>query len=567
MKRKGIALGLAAALTLTLLSGCGNTDAAASTAAASTDKESVTSITAETAGSETAAITEPAQEAATSSSGPTAPELPLTAETETITMWMPWSPDTAQYVDGPNDCTFWKELEKRTNVHVDFALANAETATEQFSLVTASGTYPDIFNGFTSRYVGGAEAGIADDVVIDLMEYANLMPNLMKVLEDPNISAYLITDNGHLVEPANVYESMTLYTDGPMIRQDWLDEQGLDTPVTYDDWHETLTAFKNAYGITTPFFLPPEGAMVGNFLSSGYGVASISAFNVFTPFYVDNETVKFGPSQDGYKQYLTMLNQWYQEGLVNSDFISMTDRDAKRGEVMANNCGIWIGDGPDISSYEETSGGTMTISPISDPSVDEEHTGYMNKVGTYTTTDGYAVSTQASDPELIARWIDYQYSEEGSFLANYGVEGEGYTLGENGKPQLSELVTNNPDGITMITAMQIYMQYQGPFVNDWTRNLADYNEKELTAIDIWNITDAPGGTTQWPTSMNLSAEEAEQFNAAWADINTYFCEMSLKFITGTEPLSKMDEFCQTMEDMGIKQCVQAKQACYDRYTS
>ena len=119
----------------------------------------------------------------------------------------------------------------------------------------------------------------------------------------------------------------------------------------------------------------------------------------------------------------------------------------------------------------------------------------------------------------------------------------------------------------MITAMQIYMQYQGPFVNDWTRNLADYNEKELTAIDIWNITDAPGGITQWPTSMNLNAEESEQFNAAWADINTYFCEMSLKFITGTEPLSGMDGFRQAIADMGIAQCIAAKHSCYDRYTA
>lgn len=560
MKRNILALVLSVLLVLSLLAGCGNSSAVSTTETSSLPQVSTAQVSDTSTNNESYATSVEEITAET-------PALPLTEELETITMWMPWSPDVGQYVDNPNDCSFWKELEARTNVHVDFTLANAETATEQFSLVTASGSYPDIFNGFSSRYVGGAEAGLNDDVVIDLMEYSELMPNLMAVLEDPNIASFLITDGGYLVEPANVYESMTLYTDGPQIRQDWLDEQGLDTPVTYDDWHDVLTVFKNAYDLATPFFLPPEGAMVGNFLSSGYGVASISAYNVFTPFYVDNGTVKFGPLESGYESYLTMLHQWYEEGLINNDFVSMSDRDAKRGEVMGDNCGIWIGDAPDISSYEETANNGMKISPIADPSVDEAHTGYMNKVGTYTTTDGYAVSTQAKNVELIAKWIDYQYSDEGSFLANYGIEGEGYTLDDNGQPQLTELVTNNPDGITMISAMQIYMQYQGPFVNDWTRNLADYNEVELSAIDIWNITDAPGGISQWPTSMNLSAEESDQFNAAWSDINTYFCEMSLKFITGDEPLENFAEFCSKLEAMDIASCISAKQACYDRYTS
>lgn len=564
MKQKTISLVLSVLLVLSMLAGCGN---ASSSAAGTAETSSASEVSAVTVQDSDTAANKETSTASVVENTAEAPSLPLAEELETITMWMPWSSDVGQYVDNPNDCTFWKELEARTNVHVDFTLANSETATEQFSLVTASGGYPDIFNGFSSRYVGGAEAGINDEVVIDLMEYADLMPNLMAVLEDSNIASFLITDSGYLVEPANVYESMTLYTDGPMIRQDWLDEQGLSTPVTYDDWYDVLTVFKSAYDLTTPFFLPPEGAMVGNFLSSGYGVASISAFNVFTPFYLDNGTVKFGPLESGYESYLTMLHQWYEEGLINNDFVSMSDRDAKRGEVMGDNCGIWIGDAPDISSYEETANNGMKISPIADPSVDAEHTGYMNKVGTYTTTDGYAVSTQAENVELIARWIDYQYSEEGSFLANYGVEGEGYVLDDNGEPQLTELVTNNPEGITMISAMQIYMQYQGPFVNDWTRNLADYNDVELTAIEIWNITDAPGGITQWPTSMNLSAEESDQFNSAWSDINTYFCEMSLKFITGDEPLENMDEFRSNLEAMDIASCIAAKQSCYDRYSS
>ena len=40
------------------------------------------------------------------------------------------------------------------------------------------------------------------------------------------------------------YGSLSMMQGG-IINQDWLDEAGLDVPVTYDDMYETLTAFKS----------------------------------------------------------------------------------------------------------------------------------------------------------------------------------------------------------------------------------------------------------------------------------------------------------------------------------
>lgn len=36
-----------------------------------------------------------------------------------------------------------------------------------------------------------------------------------------------------------------IYTYGPEVRKDWLDSVGLDAPVTIEDYHEMLLAFKN----------------------------------------------------------------------------------------------------------------------------------------------------------------------------------------------------------------------------------------------------------------------------------------------------------------------------------
>ena len=42
---------------------------------------------------------------------------------------------------------------------------------------------------------------------------------------------------------------------GMAMRKDWLDELGLDVPVTYDDWHNVLTAFKEQKGATAPLWI------------------------------------------------------------------------------------------------------------------------------------------------------------------------------------------------------------------------------------------------------------------------------------------------------------------------
>ena len=49
--------------------------------------------------------------------------------------------------------------------------------------------------------------------------------------------------------------------------------------------------------------------------------------------------------------------------------------------------------------------------------------------------------------EVVARLLDYAYSEAGATLYNFGTEGESYTV-VDGQPVYTDLVLNNPDGMT-----------------------------------------------------------------------------------------------------------------------
>jgi putative aldouronate transport system substrate-binding protein len=50
-----------------------------------------------------------------------------------------------------------------------------------------------------------------------------------------------------------------------------------------------------------------------------------------------------------------------------------------------------------------------------------------------------------------------------------------------------------------------------------------------------------------------------------SQISTYADEMVLKFIMGTEPLSRFDQFVATINSMGLQEVLASEQRAYDRY--
>ena len=50
-------------------------------------------------------------------------------------------------------------------------------------------------------------------------------------------------------------------------------------------------------------------------------------------------------------------------------------------------------------------------------------------------------------------------------------------------------------------------------------------------------------------------------------IETYVSEMTLKFITGAEPLSNFDIFHETVKSMGVDEAIALTQKAYDAHMS
>ena len=68
-----------------------------------------------------------------------------------------------------------------------------------------------------------------------------------------------------------------------------------------------------------------------------------------------------------------------------------------------------------------------------------------------------------------------------------------------------------------------------------------------------------------PIIKAIYLEESTELANIMIDINTYRDKMTLKLIMGQEPLSKFEDFVETIKGMGIDRAIEIKQAAIDRY--
>ena len=560
-----------------LLSGtmAGSLCACGGTAASSEPAASATSAApAETAPEQTAQVQESgsAQEAPEVSVQEETPRnvisYPLTGDDLTITMSFDMPGGVGTRFTDFNEHTVFQAVEERTGVHVEFVSAGGMGDAEALTLWAAAGTLPDLIPNAAANYPGGGEVAVADDILMDVAPYLEYAPDYDAYrTRTPKDEQDSLTDSGFVVELTSFFSEDLGPSTGPMIRQDWLDEQNMDTPVTYDDWHQVLTAFKNAYDPDYTFLLPNTVSAQNNYFASGFGVLSYTANargRVTDPFYQVDGTVKFSLLEDGFRDYIELLNQWYSEGLISRDFVSCeadTNGPDLAGYVTSGQTGIWFGDVSQMQSYNDSANDAgFRCVAITDPVQKKGDITHFDSDRTGLTS--YSVAATCENPEIVMEWVNYWFTDEGVRLANYGIEGESYTLDENGTPQYTELMTANPDGDTFKTCQLLYTMVMVPTVVDTRASFGLYSEDQLAAQEIWssNIDDA-----YVLPEITMTEDENNELSSIYSDLSTMISEKLIQFIIGDEPMDQWPAFVSDMEAMNAQRCVEIYQAALNRY--
>ena len=479
-----------------------------------------------------------------------------------------WTVDNGMMTPGYEATDTAALVEEATNVHLKVAWVTANEAQEKFGLMIASGDIPDmVYSGVNSYYTGGPIQAVKDGLFLEMTDLIDqYMPNYKAILDsNEQLKKDVTADDGKRYSLYSIYmdDNMNLDTNlnfiGMAVRKDWLDEAGLEMPVTIEDWTEALTAFKDR-GVEAPLMIGNNGRVqCGAFLS---------AYGVLEGFYMDGDTVKFGPAEPGYKEYLTQMKEWYNAGLLDQNFT------ANNAYALTDLENIG-GDKTGMRSIWWQFGGT-TVKGMGYPVADDYFLAYApNPV--LNETDPVRGASQPSMVsaqlcvnsnvtgerlETLCRYLDYHYTKESMYYHFYGEENVHYTVGDDGKASYSEMMTGDPE--LNVHEMRI------AHLSNWVGALAtgvDYAAHEAgtdECLDMQSAWDADYSLI-YPPFATMTGEETEEFNTIYTSITTLVDEMSSKCILGVESLDKYDDYVAQLYQYGLQTCIDLKQAAYDRY--
>lgn len=482
--------------------------------------------------------------------------LPLVSKPTTFKVWLP----TNNNVKSFDDSEYFKELEKRTGVHVEFISPAVGQEQASLNLLIASGGLPDIVEMQSAyAYPGGMDKAIAEGSFLKLNDLVNkYAPNYNKLINsDKDIKKECMTDSGSIAGFMNAGVDAQPAWLGMVVRQDWLDELGLKTPVTYDDWYTMLKAFKEKKGAVAPMMMNNTGFTNFDIFNAGYGVGA--------SFYQVDGKAKFGPVENGYKEYLSMMNKWYTAGLIDKDFTTKKDFIASSTFTTTGKTGAWA-DIYTLLSQRKTvaTDPKYRVVGLPAPVLKEGDQIHLRETNAKVGGTFWAVSKECKNPELAVKWMDYSFSPDGVLLSNYGIKDKSYTIGSDGKPSFTELVYKNPDGLTLYKAIGKYAKLaSGDMEYHWERESAGQPKDNLEAPKLWGKNN--DGSYTLPSAVTLSSDEGTEYAQIMGDINTFVSEMAVKFIIGQEPFSKYDDFVNKIKSMNIDRAIKLQQAALDRY--
>lgn len=520
-------------------------------------------------------------------------------QARTITIWGP--KDDYKVITNYEEAPVVQYLDRMFNCTLKFQQPAMGSEMDQFSLMLGTGSYTDVMEisycqeGIATMY----EDGVIQDLAPYLEKYAPNFYAFLNAPENEDVKRALYVD-GHLFTlPMDVPVEENVQWGGMVYRRDILETMtggniafpsGKDYPSTVDDYEYALnlmTQYFQAAGMTdyAGIILPYQGYFDTGELMRGFGANGT--------FFVDEDgTVKFGLTEEGFRNYVAKMHEWYEKGYVYKDFASRTNDVfylPNTALTYGGAAGIWWGMdnqlGGSMSMPEY--GLIMDVEAAGDP-VDTAH-GIEKALpvsGTYadralSNRNGYVVSTSCSEENLI-RFLtvaDYFFTDEGSILRSCGLDAEqskgdklyaeagmengSYTLdgtkfhwADPMNPDSGEIATNN------YAVTYLGTRLPGIKRNDFTNQYV--SELKKGASDIWLECGTEGN---YPGAIVLSGDDNTTFSLNYTSYTDYINTMVPKFILGTVELNDdtWAEYVQRVNSLGAEENCRMQQKYYDKY--
>ncbi len=475
-----------------------------------------------------------------------------------LTYFLPLRSALGGIVENYGETPHAQEFEKRTGVKIEYMHSAIGQESQMLSLLIASEEYPDIMQGNWIDYQGGIQTAFEDGIIVDLGDYREYAPAYFAKLDaNPSLDRAAKTDDGNYYGFPCIQQSERLrMTTGPVLRADWMEELGLSYPETIDEWETVLTAFKEKKGAVAPF-------------SAANRYHMYTMFGIPNGLFIDGDEYKYGLAIPEAKKAVEHMNDWFNKGILDINIASV-DAKALDTQVLTGMTGAMIATGGDIERYMNaaTEDG-FNLTGVRFPSYEKgDVNNCMSVVIPITGTSAAAISGQCKYPELAAKVLDYYYTPEGEIFANYGTEGVSFEM-VDGAPRYTDVIMNNTKGLSIKETLALYVKAgatgsyepQEGYLNQY------YSlSQQQTALDAWQV-GFKESEKRKALPVTLSPDEAQEAADILAEVRKYAQSMIIKFVIGTEPIDKFDEYLEEAYDLGLQRALDIYTDALKRYNA
>lgn len=510
-------------------------------------------------------------------------DLPFSKYAETVTVHLGGSMNpNAKIPEGMSyeDNSYTRFLKDDLNIEVVYDwVASSSDFGEKMNLCIGSGTIPELMNVNATQY----RALLKYDMIQPLDQYFDDYASdaLKGYVESggEELKKCISNDKGEMMAiPA---PNITAGGINEMwIRQDWLDNLGLEVPRTWDEMAAVAEAFvtqdpdgngeADTIGILGPGNSDHMNAIGGN----QFGLDPLfSSFQSYPQYWLQDEdgTVKYGSIQPETRVALEKIQKLYTDKLIDPE---MLVRSNCQEAVLSGKVGIFFG--PWWCGYtvgDATLAGEADWRAYFTPLAEDG--GYYTHMAEPTTQ--YVVASKScKNPEAAFKIINYEIANEQQWIA------DGITSTEISTADLYPLfnVYDNADEIeTSYDALTKYLAGEITMDDvDFSRHKLLKGDMEAVtelkkepyddfSLDKWNLDsdlaktylprlvsilvgEAPSVNDKYIPVYNAYNGQTETMQAKWANLKKMEEETFAKIVMGKADISEFDTFVENWKNQG-----------------
>ena len=331
------------------------------------------------------------------------------------------------------------EIDRRLGVDWEHVPCPGMSYADKLRMLFAANDLPDLFETYWNEEI--IQEGTANLSVAEIREH---MPTYWAALST------FAGDSGLDLELAlQRYKRDDVLKHYPMVwpaahhgygflwRKDYLDELGMDSPVTLQEWEDVFAAYKARYPNRYSYGTQSLFYRAFTAVTHGFGLAS-------DRFLKKGNRLVYSQAQPDMIEVLRVLRRWYAAGYLAPDFVTVN------GESEPFESGVAIVRGWVHPTLPPDHPDFMEDMKAANPGAEFVLTGPPRVAGRFPVI--YAWHPMHGNAHGIARRnnldrglvhailqaVDALHEKQNAYLINYGIEGTHWTLGDDNKPQWTE---------------------------------------------------------------------------------------------------------------------------------